>query len=100
MFVEMLCGIAIATLGGVTLASIAGQFQTEVQAREFLERLHWPDGVRCVKCRCKLIRRVNTHNCMRKPRFVYECKVCGQLVCARSPSSGKRLRPSDVAICR
>ena len=63
----------------MTLDNLVDQFQTDEQCIAFLERLRWPNGVRCVKvnCHAPLIRRIQTVNKSSKTVHLYGCKVCG-----------------------
>jgi len=54
---------------GMSIKRFFGQYGTEQQCREELERLRWPQGFICGKCG-------HTGYCVNKKRQVYQCHRC------------------------
>jgi len=53
------------------LTALVSRFQSEAKCRAYLQRLRWPDGVRCPRCDAgKGISRIET-------RDQFECDGCG-----------------------
>ena len=53
----------------MTLPKLMVDFDTDSECRQLLERLRWPNGVRCVKCDSDRITRIKTRN-------QYACSSC------------------------
>src|SRR5438552_10930979 len=73
----------------MNLIDVAKKFATEEACVEYLEKMRWPDGVRCLKCTSKEVRRYQTAETTRTvrnrktgklevkrvpSRFVYQCQ--------------------------
>lgn len=77
---------------GKSLIDVTKQFATTVQCLNYLEAMRWPDGVECVSCESKQVRKFSTQEGQRKrkdkdgnevivkvpARHLYECKECGR----------------------
>lgn len=78
----------------MNLIDVAKQFATEESCVDYLEKMRWPDGVVCLKCGNRQVRRYKTEETTRKvksrrtglvedkrvkARFVYQCfaENCG-----------------------
>ncbi len=66
------------THADLTLASMAGMFSSENQAREFLEKLRWPNGPVCPHCGCCDIYTLKAKQGSKHPvpPGVYKCAAC------------------------
>jgi transposase-like protein len=53
----------------VTIIDLCNTFSTDERARELLERLRWPNGPECIRCKKQVVRRENI------PKLLY-CKFC------------------------
>lgn len=53
----------------IDLPSLIEKFGSEDKCHAYLERLRWPDGVRCPRCQSEKISRIHT-------RRMYECDSC------------------------
>jgi transposase-like protein len=63
----------------IDLSTIAERYNTEEKAREFLERVRWPDGAICPHCGCKNARKIGRRSGVTRharPGLWY-CKDCG-----------------------
>jgi transposase-like protein len=58
------------------ILDITTELSEEEACLEYLEKLRWPDGVKCVKCGEKRISRIISHGKTGKPRHLYQCLVC------------------------
>lgn len=61
----------------MNLIDVTKQFATEEACHAYLERMRWPDGVECVRCRSKKISRIARHR-GRNKRPLYQCLECGE----------------------
>jgi transposase-like protein len=52
-----------------TLAQLMVDFDTDTECRAVLEKLRWPDGVKCLRCESDKISRIST-------RKQYDCNEC------------------------
>jgi transposase-like protein len=57
----------------VNLIDVANEFGTEEQCLAYLERLRWPDGVRCVVCGSDRISRITSSSRKQKIRRLFQC---------------------------
>lgn len=55
----------------MTLAQLNQRFGTEQACRDYLEKLRWPDGPRCVRCDSPKVYRVSR-------RWAFQCKQCNK----------------------
>lgn len=76
----------------MNLIDVARQFATEEACVDYLERMRWPDGVKCLKCGAPKVRRYQTAETSRRvkdrktgevkirpvpARFIYQCLAEG-----------------------
>src|SRR5437867_2077944 len=87
------------TAADLNLATMAGMFASETEAREFLEKKRWPNGPVCPRCGCKeiytLTARLESKSPVRKG--VYKCKACREQFTVRI---GTILEESKIPICK
>jgi transposase-like protein len=72
----------------MTLPRLMVDFDTDAECRALLERLRWPNGVRCVRCDSERISRITT-------RKQYACIACQHRF---SVTSGTVLNDSHLAL--
>ena len=60
----------------MNLVDIVKEFPTEQACRRFLERMRWPEGVRCLRCQSKKIRRLKSKDKVGRYREVFDCTSC------------------------
>jgi transcription antitermination factor NusG/transposase-like protein len=58
------------------ILDITAEFSQEEACLEYLEKLRWPEGVKCLKCGASKISRILSHGKTGKPRHLYQCLVC------------------------
>lgn len=59
-----------------SIFQIVKQFNTEEQCIAHLERIRWPKGLRCVRCKNKRVFKFTAAGKTGKPRYLYECVDC------------------------
>jgi transposase-like protein len=57
------------------------EFPDELACVRYLEKMRWPEGVRCLKCNGNQVTFMTTHskpkkNGEQKSRYIYQCKAC------------------------
>jgi len=78
---------------GRSLINVATEFGTEEQCLAYLERMRWPEGVRCLACESEKVSKFTTKESTRKrfskmlgkevevkvpARHLYQCLACGK----------------------
>jgi transposase-like protein len=74
------------------LMQIAAEFSAEDVCLDYLEKVRWPDGVRCLEegCRSGRITKLSTKESQRRngrkipARHLYQCRECGHQFTART----------------
>ncbi len=85
----------------MNLIAIHKAFSTEDKCLDYVERLRWPDGIRCVTCGSKRISRINRKNVGKskknKRNRMYQCleETCKQQF---SPTSGTIFHDSHLPL--
>lgn len=59
-----------------SLLDIVSKFNSEEDCVAKLERIRWPDGLECPRCKSKRISKFTTKRKTRKPRHLYTCIDC------------------------
>ena len=59
-----------------SIFEIVAKFNTEEKCIRHLERMRWPDGLRCPRCEGKRIIKFEAEGKTGKERHLYECTVC------------------------
>lgn len=69
---------ATGTAADLTLASMAGMFASEEDARHFMESQRWPNGPICPRCNCTEVYTITGKPGSKSPTppGVYKCKSC------------------------
>jgi len=67
----------------MNLVEVLNEFRTDDDCRNYLEKLRWPNGVRCLRCNSSNVRRLDVEVKIGKKgqkqteqRPVIECKIC------------------------
>jgi len=60
----------------MNLVDIVREFPNEVACRRFLERMRWPDGVRCLRCQSKKVKRLTAKDKAGPYREIFYCSSC------------------------
>lgn len=60
----------------MNLVEVIKEFPSDDECRQYLERLRWPDGVRCMRCDKPEPRRMRVPDKKDRVREVFECKFC------------------------
>ena len=68
--------IALKLEGGMNMAKLVEQFDTEEKCIAYLEEIRWPEGVRCLKCGNERISRFQASGKTGKVRHLYQCLSC------------------------
>ncbi len=68
----------------MNLINVVNEFLREEDCLAYLEKMRWPDGVRCVKCESDKIGRVTSRGKTKKPRYLYQCRSCRKQFTAKS----------------
>jgi transposase-like protein len=74
----------------MTLPKLMVDFDTDAECRALLERLRWPDGVRCLRCDSERITRIATRN-------QYACSACQHRF---SVTTGTALNDTHLALSK
>lgn len=62
----------------MNLVEVIREFKSDADCRNYLEKLRWPNGVRCLRCNDANIRRLTQPSGKKgKTREIMECKICG-----------------------
>jgi transposase-like protein len=83
----------------LNLATMAAMFNSEDQAREFLEKKRWPDGPVCPHCTCREVYKLTAKLGSTRPvrKGVYKCSSCRKQFTVRI---GTILEESKIPICK
>jgi len=57
----------------MNLKDLQANFDTNEKCLEFIEKLRWPDGVRCVVCGCVDVYRIQSSSEKQRSRRLFEC---------------------------
>lgn len=70
----------------MNLRELQEKFDTQDKCLDFIEKMRWPEGVRCVTCGCDKISRVTSSSKKQTVRKLYEClePTCKQQFTATS----------------
>ena len=60
----------------MNLLDVYKELNTEAKCLAFLERMRWPDGVKCLACESLRITRIESKGKTGKPRKLYQCNDC------------------------
>jgi transposase-like protein len=60
----------------MNLVEVIREFKTDDDCRNYLEKLRWPDGVRCIRCKSSQVRRLSVPDKKKRIREIVECKSC------------------------
>jgi transposase-like protein len=60
----------------MNLVEVIKEFPNDSECRQYLERLRWPEGVKCLRCDKPDPRRMNVPDKKDRIREVFECKFC------------------------
>lgn len=59
-----------------SIIEVVNRFNTEKKCAQHLERLRFPNGVKCIRCESERVFAYDTKGKTAKPTHVYECKDC------------------------
>lgn len=60
----------------MNLVDVIREFKTDNECRNYLEKLRWPNGVRCLRCNSSQVRRLSVPDKKQRVREIIECKRC------------------------
>jgi transposase-like protein len=60
----------------MNLLDVHRELNTEDKCLAFLERMRWPDGVKCLGCNSDRVTRITSKGKTGKPRKLYQCNDC------------------------
>jgi transposase-like protein len=60
----------------MNLVEVISEFKTDEDCRAYLEKLRWPDGIRCLRCDSSQVRRLSVPDKKQRIREIIECKSC------------------------